>query len=166
MLFRSLTSDSSAKALECNHYPIVLPSPVPNSATLQSENGAKEENLPSHCLSSVSESTSTIGDELSCYSKVEPKSTTFDAPTANGGEEGSLNSGSEHLETRNSSRHEDTSSELFSGQLQCSLGESSFSAAAPLSGLISYSGPIAYSGSLSQRTDSSTTSNRSFAFPM
>nr|XP_027097055.1 uncharacterized protein LOC113716801 isoform X1 [Coffea arabica]XP_027097056.1 uncharacterized protein LOC113716801 isoform X1 [Coffea arabica]XP_027097057.1 uncharacterized protein LOC113716801 isoform X1 [Coffea arabica]XP_027097058.1 uncharacterized protein LOC113716801 isoform X1 [Coffea arabica]XP_027097059.1 uncharacterized protein LOC113716801 isoform X1 [Coffea arabica] len=45
-------------------------------------------------------------------------------------------------------------------------GESSFSSTGPLSGLITYSGPIAYSGSTSLRSDSSTTSTRSFAFPI
>ncbi|XAR55952.1 hypothetical protein NMG60_11036213 [Bertholletia excelsa] len=45
-------------------------------------------------------------------------------------------------------------------------GESSFSMAGPLSGLITYSGRIAYSGSISLRSDSSTTSTRSFAFPV
>lgn len=45
-------------------------------------------------------------------------------------------------------------------------GETSFSASAPVSGLITYSGPIAYSGSISLRSDSSTTSTRSFAFPV
>lgn len=48
---------------------------------------------------------------------------------------------------------------------QHSLGETSFSMAGPVSGLITYSGQIAYSGSLSLRSDS-TTSTRSFAFPM
>ena len=46
------------------------------------------------------------------------------------------------------------------------LGESSFSAVGPVSGRISYSGPVPYSGSISLRSDSSTTSTRSFAFPM
>lgn len=41
-------------------------------------------------------------------------------------------------------------------------GETSFSAAS----LISYSGPIAFSGSLSHRSDGSTTSAKSFAFPV
>lgn len=45
-------------------------------------------------------------------------------------------------------------------------GESSFSVAGPVSGLITYSGPIAFSGSISLRSDSSTTSTRSFAFPI
>ncbi|KAI4386426.1 hypothetical protein MLD38_004358 [Melastoma candidum] len=45
-------------------------------------------------------------------------------------------------------------------------GESSFSYAGPVSGSVTYSGPIAFSGSLSVRSDSSTTSTRSFAFPI
>ncbi|KAI4381398.1 hypothetical protein MLD38_007470 [Melastoma candidum] len=45
-------------------------------------------------------------------------------------------------------------------------GESSFSYAGPVSGSVTYSGPIAFSGSLSLRSDSSTTSTRSFAFPV
>lgn len=44
-------------------------------------------------------------------------------------------------------------------QLQYEEGERSFSA-------VTYSGSIAYSGSLSLRSDGSTTSGRSFAFPM
>ncbi|PON79776.1 hypothetical protein PanWU01x14_010080 [Parasponia andersonii] len=53
-----------------------------------------------------------------------------------------------------------------SGQFHYSQGESSFSAVGPLSGRINYSGPIPYSGSVSLRSDSSTTSTRSFAFPI
>ncbi|XP_009772774.1 uncharacterized protein LOC107804158 [Nicotiana tabacum] len=45
-------------------------------------------------------------------------------------------------------------------------GEASFSAGGPASGLITYSGPISHSGSVSLRSDSSTTSARSFAFPV
>ena len=56
--------------------------------------------------------------------------------------------------------------QTVSGQFHYSQGESSFSAVGPLSGRISYSGPIPYSGSVSLRSDSSTTSTRSFAFPM
>ncbi|KAH0939713.1 hypothetical protein HID58_007174 [Brassica napus] len=44
--------------------------------------------------------------------------------------------------------------------------ETSFSAAEPVSGHITYSGPIVFSGSLSVRSDASTTSGRSFAFPV
>ncbi|KAI4314050.1 hypothetical protein L6164_026993 [Bauhinia variegata] len=53
------------------------------------------------------------------------------------------------------------------GQLdRQSLGESSFSAIGAVSSRISYSGPVPYSGSISLRSDSSTTSTRSFAFPI
>lgn len=53
-------------------------------------------------------------------------------------------------------------------RLSSSFGETSFSAAdaVSISGHITYSGPIAFSGSLSVRSDASTTSGRSFAFPM
>ncbi|KAL8229915.1 hypothetical protein R6Q57_014815, partial [Mikania cordata] len=45
-------------------------------------------------------------------------------------------------------------------------GESSFSMAGPVSGLITYLGPITASGSLSHRSDGSNSSVRSFAFPI
>ncbi|KAK7837310.1 hypothetical protein CFP56_021377 [Quercus suber] len=47
-----------------------------------------------------------------------------------------------------------------------SQGEESFSAVGTLSSLINFSGPVTYSGSVSLRSDSSTTSTRSFAFPV
>lgn len=46
------------------------------------------------------------------------------------------------------------------------LGETSFSSMVPLGSLISNSGRIGFSGSISLRSDSSTTSTRSFAFPI
>ncbi|KAM7516273.1 hypothetical protein LguiA_005856 [Lonicera macranthoides] len=45
-------------------------------------------------------------------------------------------------------------------------GESSFSILAFRSGHITYLGPIPFFGSISLRSDSSTTSTRSFAFPV
>ncbi|KAI3818346.1 hypothetical protein L1987_12151 [Smallanthus sonchifolius] len=45
-------------------------------------------------------------------------------------------------------------------------GESSFSMADPVSGLITCSGPITASGSISHRSDGSNSSVRSFAFPI
>lgn len=57
-------------------------------------------------------------------------------------------------------------SRVCSFQDQQSLGETSFSRTSTVSGLITYSGHIVYAGNLSQRSDSSTTSSRSFAFPM
>ncbi|KAE9595691.1 hypothetical protein Lalb_Chr17g0341461 [Lupinus albus] len=47
-----------------------------------------------------------------------------------------------------------------------SLGESSFSGVGHGSSRIHYSGPVPYSGSISLRSESSTTSTRSFAFPV
>ncbi|KAM6571950.1 hypothetical protein CsatA_016030 [Cannabis sativa] len=77
---------------------------------------------------------------------------------------------------RNSDAHQSRDMPMFedgtfgahtvSGQFHYSHGESSFSAAGPMSGRINYSGPIPYSGSVSLRSDSSTTSTRSFAFPV
>ncbi|KAG7029588.1 hypothetical protein SDJN02_07928, partial [Cucurbita argyrosperma subsp. argyrosperma] len=53
-------------------------------------------------------------------------------------------------------------SRQISSQSTYDIGESSFSAADPLASLITYSGP----GSVSLRSESSTTSTRSFAFPI
>ncbi|CAK9313122.1 unnamed protein product [Citrullus colocynthis] len=57
-------------------------------------------------------------------------------------------------------------SRLVSSQNPHNIGESSFSAVDPPASLVTYSGPIAYSGSISLRSESSTTSTRSFAFPV
>ncbi|KAL3367777.1 hypothetical protein AABB24_008904 [Solanum stoloniferum] len=63
----------------------------------------------------------------------------------------------QHLESQN----------MANGQGHFADGEASFSAArGPISGSITYSGPISYSGSVSLRSESSTTSTRSFAFPV
>ena len=56
-------------------------------------------------------------------------------------------------------------SHTVSSEVSQGVGETSFSVA-PLGSLISNSGRIGYSGSISHRSDSSTTSTRSFAFPM
>ncbi|MCD7467946.1 hypothetical protein HAX54_005656 [Datura stramonium] len=58
------------------------------------------------------------------------------------------------------------SQNVANGQGHFADGEASFSAAGPGSGSITYSGPISYSGSISLRSESSTTSARSFAFPV
>ncbi|MCL7043986.1 hypothetical protein MKW94_026008 [Papaver nudicaule] len=50
--------------------------------------------------------------------------------------------------------------------IQHGHGESSFSSAGPFSGPLAYTDPVPYSGSISHRSDSSTTSTRSFAFPV
>ncbi|KAJ7943294.1 18S pre-ribosomal assembly protein gar2-related [Quillaja saponaria] len=74
----------------------------------------------------------------------------------------------EYVDSQNTSEPGDLRSDTHAivGRVQHSLGESSFSAIGPLSSLINYSGPVAYSGSISLRSDSSTTSTRSFAFPV
>ncbi|KAA0064783.1 uncharacterized protein E6C27_scaffold82G00900 [Cucumis melo var. makuwa] len=92
------------------------------------------------------------------------------SPVANGGEEHQECCGrsdsvigtqvSTNLEYRTSD------SRLLSSQNMNDIGESSFSAVDPLASLVTYSGPVAYSGSISLRSESSTTSTRSFAFPI
>ncbi|CAK9316783.1 unnamed protein product [Citrullus colocynthis] len=57
-------------------------------------------------------------------------------------------------------------SDSVSSQVQHGIGETSFSSMVPLGSLISNSGRIGFSGSISLRSDSSTTSTRSFAFPI
>ena len=72
------------------------------------------------------------------------------------------------LKIVNEPRHENG----FSGSLEAinevqhGQGESSFSMAGSVPGLITYSGSIPDSGSVSLRSDSSATSTRSFAFPV
>lgn len=71
-------------------------------------------------------------------------------------------------DTQNTFEPEDGNSieQAITSQVYHSLGESSFSAVGPVSSHISYSGPVPFNGSISLRSDSSTTSARSFAFPM
>ncbi|KAF3431629.1 hypothetical protein FNV43_RR26360 [Rhamnella rubrinervis] len=72
-------------------------------------------------------------------------------------------------ETQNMAIVEDliSGSQPVSSRFQYGLGESSFSASSgPLPSHINFSGPIPYSGNISHRSDSSTTSTRSFAFPV
>lgn len=67
-------------------------------------------------------------------------------------------------ELRHLHDHEGASKHVsFANPGEAGIGETSFSA---VSGRITYSGPIAFSGSTSLRSDSSTTSTRSFAFPV
>ncbi|XP_052187755.1 uncharacterized protein LOC127798316 isoform X2 [Diospyros lotus] len=72
------------------------------------------------------------------------------------------------LKSDSETRLEDGISGRFSigSDVQHGQGDSSFSMAGPGSGLITFSGSIPYSGSISLRSDSSTTSARSFAFPI
>ncbi|OIS95872.1 PREDICTED: uncharacterized protein LOC109235317 isoform X1 [Nicotiana attenuata] len=72
-----------------------------------------------------------------------------------------------HQKSQNGANPEDKLSDNFppGDQGHFADGEASFSVI-PASGSISYSGPISYSGSISLRSDASTTSARSFAFPV
>lgn len=163
------TQDPAYQEADHGHTEAVLVSPTLTSAAEESD--SKETKLASHALDSFSEgSTSRIEDELPYNSKTETRSISFDnessAPAA-GARESPQNGESQCLGTRIVSRFEDPNAEpLSGGQLQYADGESSFSSSGPLFGLTSHSGPIAYSGSVSLRSDSSTTSTRSFAFPM
>lgn len=55
---------------------------------------------------------------------------------------------------------------VINKQIKRGEGESSFFVAGPLSDVVPHSGHIPFSGSISFRSDSSTTSTRSFAFPV
>ncbi|KAG2706895.1 hypothetical protein I3760_05G122900 [Carya illinoinensis] len=129
----------------------------------------------------LSNSSSAV-NELFYNSKVESCSITFDfdslEPSASGRLEGLENGDSECHETQKTSKVENGFSDAHTvsrrhqhalGETSFSAvgrGEESFSAVGTLSSLINYSGPMGYSGSISLRSDSSTTSTRSFAFPI
>lgn len=55
---------------------------------------------------------------------------------------------------------------VINDKIKRDQGESSFSVAGPLADAVPYSGHVPFSGSISLRSDSSTTSTRSFAFPV
>lgn len=89
-------------------------------------------------------------------------------PAAGATEESHKVGGLKCDDTQNSPETADDKStdQAVTSHVRRSLGESSFSAVGQLSSRISYSGPVPYSGSISLRSDSSTTSTRSFAFPV
>ncbi|XP_044494784.1 uncharacterized protein LOC123217731 isoform X2 [Mangifera indica] len=136
------------------------------------EEKQNEATLASHDLVSGSEELTKvrIDEKLLYNSKVETGGITsdFDASafTGRGTEECSQNGNFKQIGTPDSSKLADAPRLSVSSQVRNDLGESSFSGTGPVSGLITYSGPIAYSGSLSLRSDSSTASARSFAFPI
>ncbi|KAL5759314.1 hypothetical protein ACOSQ2_018152 [Xanthoceras sorbifolium] len=143
-----------------------------NPAVEEKQNDSKEETLPSsETVSASEESTkSNIVEKLSYNSMVETGSITFDfdasAPIAKGTDDCPHHDESSHIENPDTSKLEDAPRQSVSSQSHGGLGESSFSVSGSLPGLISYSGSIAFSGNLSIRSDSSTTSTRSFAFPV
>lgn len=140
------------------------------SAAEKSVSEKGEATLISPAQASASEeSTSSVANEVSSDRKLETRSITFDidssAPT-NNKTECHHDIDREPHENGSAAKLEDTADQPLSNNLQRGNGESSFSTLGSVTGLISYSGPIAYSGNLSLRSDSSTTSTRSFAFPM
>lgn len=122
------------------------------------------------CITEELINNNSLDNEVSSGNKIETEGINVDhnsrIPMLTGGKEYWLNLDSEHLESKSTSVLKDLKDQSVSGHIQNGIGETSFSATGPISGLISYSGPIAYSGSLSLRSDSSTTSTRSFAFPV
>ncbi|MBA0621085.1 hypothetical protein Godav_006736 [Gossypium davidsonii] len=131
----------------------ILSAPALVSAAEESEHGKWEATLISPVLASASEESTSrrIVDEVSDSSA---RTSSKDRCCHN--------LDLEPLASGSTPKLEDPADQLLSSNLQLGYGECSFSAA----GLITYSGPIAYSGSLSHRSDSSTTSTRSFAFPI
>ncbi|KAL4347064.1 hypothetical protein GQ457_17G015280 [Hibiscus cannabinus] len=143
------------------------------SAAEESDPGKGEATLISSVPVSVSEesSSSCLVNEATSDSRLEGGRITLHFDTSAPGsnkDESSHNLDSEPLVTGfgSPSKPEDGVDQPFSNNLQRGNGESSFSLAGPVTGLITYSGPIAYSGNLSLRSDSSTASTRSFAFPI
>ncbi|KAM7484463.1 hypothetical protein LguiA_000472 [Lonicera macranthoides] len=118
------------------------------------------------------EETKKSPNSMLCYdSKVESGTITFNFGTckpASSSKDQSDNVLHRPLELQSEPFHDDATSDSLSGatHVHHCEGESSFSMLGPGSGLITYSGPIPFSGSISLRSDSSTTSTRSFAFPV
>ncbi|XP_042499705.1 uncharacterized protein LOC122077872 [Macadamia integrifolia] len=140
-----------------------------------SKQDTSKEPIAAHCaVCSVAEEPS----ERNCVnnvpfdSKVESGSITFnfDSPTTSSREDSPQNADHHPRQTLPGGLEDGTLDSLTSSSrsffIQHGHGESSFSAVGPLSGPISHSGPVPYSGSISLRSDSSTTSTRSFAFPV
>ncbi|KAE8661457.1 Detected protein of confused Function [Hibiscus syriacus] len=121
------------------------------SAAEESDPGKGEATLISSIPASISEesSSSCIANEVSNDRRLEGGRITshFDssAPT-------NCKDECRHV-LDSESKPEDRVDQPFSNNLQRGNGESSFSLAGPVTGLITYSGPIAYSGNLSLRSD-------------
>ncbi|KAH7832839.1 hypothetical protein Vadar_000488 [Vaccinium darrowii] len=109
----------------------------------------------------VSNKSSPV-DDLSYNSKAECATITFDSskPTASNKDDDVAPLKTDSVPAS----HEGSISDISAvgSEIQNGQGESSFS----MAGLITYSGPMTYSGNVSLRSDSSTTSTRSFAFPI
>lgn len=147
---------------------MILPSTAFAPAVEESNNDKKVTMVsPAEvCVSEISTEDSLV-NQVSNECKAETASIPLEfdssAPTASSREESQQNIYHELLETRNTFQLEDADGQLISNKLQHGHGESSFSTSTSLR---CSSGPIAYSGSISHRSDSSTTSTHSFAFPV
>ncbi|KAM3754893.1 hypothetical protein ACB098_03G199300 [Castanea mollissima] len=145
------------------------------SAVEELNNSSGDQMLASPDLvSSAEESNNDNGDAVSSS----PTKVSAAEETNVSGRKLSLENGDNGLETKKMSELENgisdtqtVSRQLQHGQGEVSFsaagqGEESFSAVGTLSSLINFSGPVTNSGSISLRSDSSTTSTRSFAFPV
>lgn len=142
-----------------------------NLAPISSNEGKHEDTKESlhnphpDSASEEPEKTSIVGEPYS-NSMIVTSDNDASTPQARVEEDVSKNGDAEQIEVPDASKIKDAPDQPASNQVQNGVDESASSISGPLPGLISYSGPIAYSGSLSIRSDSSTTSTRSFAFPM
>lgn len=140
------------------------PSSASNSK--DSLNHSHIEKVPDNCKANqvscppVSRGTKDARQANKAERRSTPSDSNASAPASTSGEEILTN------ETRNKMKHDGVSDSQTERLADTFSGESSFSMAGPVSSLITYSGPIAYSGNLSLRSDGSTTSTRSFAFPV
>lgn len=142
-----------------------LHNPVSASEVEESNHEKEKSNLISPAEDSVSENSN---NEVSHEHKLETESITLDsgssAPTASSMNECHQSTSNHELfDTRFTSDLEEVDGRLISNRLQYNQGESSFSATI---GPRCHSGQIPYSGNISHRSDSSTTSTHSFAFPV
>ncbi|XP_019057036.1 PREDICTED: uncharacterized protein LOC104805213 isoform X3 [Tarenaya hassleriana] len=131
-----------------------------------SQESSGKRSLESGALSLEVDGTenSRTGEENSCCDKNDDSSKASRVDSETGSRSNELQRiepGSYYYLPEDPGDHRQFPSHFMSG-----FGETSFSAAEPVSGHITYSGPIAFSGSLSVRSDGSTTSTRSFAFPV
>ncbi|XP_043701872.1 uncharacterized protein LOC122652249 [Telopea speciosissima] len=152
-----------------------------NEDEQQSDQDTSNELITSYsvvCFAAGQPSNSNRVDRPPFDSKVERGSITFnfDSPITSSKEESPYNANDQRLQPLPGGLEDGTVDSLTTSSrsffIQDGHGESSFSAVGRVSGPISYSGPIShsgpvpYSGSISLRSDSSTTSTRSFAFPV
>ncbi|KAE8730023.1 18S pre-ribosomal assembly protein gar2-related, putative isoform 2 [Hibiscus syriacus] len=162
---------SADKELNNSGEKTILSAAASGSVAEELDSGKGEATRFSPAQASASEKSTSNGlvDEVCDDNKLVAQSIAFGSLSSAPiycKDEGCHNLDREPPETGGAPKLEGTTDLPFSNNLQSGYGESSFSAAGPVTGLISYSGPIAYSGSLSVRSDSSTTSTRSFAFPI